>query len=716
MSSFGADDEVVQAPKPTAAFGANDTAFGADDAIEAAGPPMPDERNWLERTIGVPAPGTPEHADLLKQMKEVDQLGAPQALDPTSPNFAGWGKMGDRAVETGKLLPGAARNYADMASFGLADKGLAWLQGTSVKEQRKQTEQWAKEHPAEALGTKVLGVATPGVAAAKVVNLGLKAAKIAPKLIGKMLLGGAGASAFNASSEMGHTDSSDPYAYLEAAKKGATEDVHIPGINVDVPAAALGAAMPVAGKLVGAAGQFVSPYFQKAAPGLGKGATATLQGVTPSNLDQRVAALGPQGTLADTGPGMLGVSQGVHTNAMGGPTQEAMDQFLLDRAAGVPARLQKSGQTNLGLPQDPEVLAKSIKDVQSQVARPLYDQIWASKPPPVNIKPILNDIQSELQTATAGGREARALTKAHEYLTEQIQGGGRYPKTDAQSLHKAKGEIDDLIKEGSSELDIQPTSQSRAAKSLVNVHEALNSALKQQVPGYADASAKIAEYFDIRRALKEGTKVLGSEPARPQTFQQGFDARSPAAQQATREGMLADIDKAAGTNINDLGALSKKVGGELDWNRQNMQTAFGQQPTQNFVGDIGKERTFGNTKERIMGGSDTAARLAAAKNVERSQFPALSPGAPTLYGDIKNLGWGLLHKGYEALRGGYHGAQLDQLGKVMLAPDSPYRQELIRALMAGRGASQRAGQAISDAITNPALVSQLLYQGRPPQQ
>jgi hypothetical protein len=75
---------------------------------------------------------------------------------------------------------------------------------------------------------------------------------------------------------------------------------------------------------------------------------------------------------------------------------------------------------------------------------------------------------------------------------------------------------------------------------------------------------------------------------------------------------------------------------------------------------------------------------------------------------LQTLGTGI----YEGLRGMHRSAMTQQLGNLFTAPQSSYRDALIRALMAGKGAAQNAGQAASQAIANPAMISALISGGR----
>lgn len=676
----------------------------AEDQPKAQGKPVPagydpfaveptDNRNWFMRAIDPQPPAQPP------SWRET--LG----LDPSSESV-----LRPDAAQ-------AAKAIADSATFGLAAKGLGYLNPQSllpgdapsyeggVAAQRAELEKWQKENPGRALEAGLIGSALPGAAAGKAVGAGLRAADVTLKLPGQMALGSAGGALFGSASEAGHTDSDKWSDYGNAALKGAGEGPEVFGYKI--PNYAIGAAAPVAGKVAGAIGEYAAPYLQPSAPGLGKGATGVLQGVAPADLEQRLAQLGPQGTLADTGPGMLGVAQGVRTNAVGTPIQGAIDQPLIQRAAAAPERLQADIHANLGVPQDPEALANHIKEYQDAVLGPKYEALWNANPPSVNIRPILNDIKQKL--ATAPTSVARALNLAHDELSDTIQGGGTIPKTSAQALHEAKGELGDKIEFGATGLDIPKGSKANGA--LKTVYGQLNDALKQQVPGYADVTAEAEKYFNLRRAVASGTETLGSETAWPETFKKSFDAMEPAEQQALREGMTASVGSGVGRNLNDLASLKRLVGGDLDWNRANMGTAFGPQVPQNMADAIAREQTFANTNQAVRQGSDTAARLAGAKNVEPS---SQTFGSPTAYGDIKGLIRGLGNKAYEAIRGGYHGQKLNQLGDVITAPDSLYRQALVRALMAGRGASERAGQAIQGTVANPALISALMggYQSR----
>lgn len=704
MSNFWDNDPVAE-PSKGANFWDNDPEAGAAPAAApAAGP---DNRSWTEWLMGK----APNEQANQKFLAENPALSTGDALKEAA------GIPLDMTGDQFKAnAAGASRNILDSMTLGLGAKAIAGIGAATgsypsyeegLAAERSKTEQWAKENPGRAVETQILGALVPGGLAAKGVGAGMRAAGVVPNLLGKMALGGVGGATFGAASGAFHTDT-DLADAADAAKKGLTEGPKVFGVTV--PNAVIGAAAPVIGRAAGAVGSFMAPYFQKSAPGVGKAATAVLQDAIPTNAAQRLTELGPQATLADVSPSMLGVTQGTVQRAAGTPVADTIVGGLRERAAGAPARLQADIHENLGVPQDPEVLANHIKEYQDAVLAPKYQQLWDSNPPSVNIKPILKGIEEKL--ATAPTSVTRALNLAHQELTDSIQGGGYLPKSNAAALHEAKGELGDKIEFGASGLDIPKGSKANGA--LKDVYGQLNDALKTQVPGYSDVTAEAQKYFKLREALRNGTEVLGGESAWPETFKQTFSSLEPAAQQAIREGMASTVGKSVGRNINDLAPLKRLVGGDLDWNRANMTTAFGPQNTQNMANAVGREQTFADTLNKVAEGSQTAPRLAGERAVAQAQLPGIPrvPVNATMFG----TGMAALQRGgsaaYEALRGMHHGNVLGQLGQAVSQQASPYRDALVQALLAGKGLSERAGQSVSNLAGNPALAAALMASGR----
>ncbi len=741
MSTFGQDDEVTApATKPKAAFGASDTQFGANDApgeaaTSAAPAPWdqgPDKRNWFEQALGFPKDiqkwGELNPAPTMREtlgLPDVSQSGRKDRDEPTAYNFAG--------VPLAPDAPQAAKAIADSATFGLSAKGLGYLNpepaapgeapsyAGGVAKQRADLEKWQKENPGRALSAGFLGAALPGTAVAKGAKAGLEALRYTPSLIGKMLMAGTGAEAFNAASRAGHTEGT-PADYGEALKKGLGEPMTVPTPwgdvsskvptpwgDVTIPAGAVAAGIPLAGKALGAGASFLSPYFQKAAPGMGRAATGVAQDALPFNTPERLAELGPPATFSDVGPAALSTTRGVLQRSMGTPLQSDIENAFAERAKGAPTRLQEGTHANIGQPLDPKAMAEEIRKYGKTQTDPMYEDLWSGStpPPPVNVRTIVKQIEAEIPSASADVKTQ--LKFLHGELTEPIQGGGRFPKSDAKTLHNIKVGIGNKA-----DFDPRVPPGTVANGALKHYYGLLSDALDKHVPGYGAVTAEAKKYFDWVDALNKGFTTLGNKDAWPATFKKSFDAMSPAEQHLVQQGMASKAGQVVGGGGSpaDYPQMRKLLGGDLDFNRENLTHVIGPEKTADMVRRVDAEQTFADTNANLSSkiGSKTAGSLASGGGLAKAEMPALGQvsisASPTglLLRGAQNLG----NMAYDTLRGMQRAKMVEQLGRAFSTPPSP---ELIRALMAGKGHSERAREGAYNFATNPGLASGLLGYG-----
>ncbi len=386
---------------------------------------------------------------------------------------------------------------------------------------------------------------------------------------------------------------------------------------------------------------------------------------------------------------------------MGTPLQADIENSFAERAQGAPARLQEDIHGNIGDPQDPKALAAKIQDYGETQTDPMYKDLWSSSPPPVNVKPIIKEIEAEMPKASSDVR--KQLNYLHGELNDAIQGGGNLPKSDAETLHNIKKGIGDRA-----DFDQRVPAGTEANGTLKYYYGKLSDALKTQVPGYRDVTAEAKKYFDWADALKTGTETLGNKDAWPLTFKQKFDAMSPAEQYLVQKGMAAKAGQVVGTgNPSDYPQFRKLVGGDLDFNRENLNTVIGAEPTQNLVRAADREMTFDNTNTNISSvrGSKTAGSLSSGAAAEPQGKWPLNMTHLGLAGRVlQNVGEGI----YDHLRGMQRGAMNDQIGRGFSIPPS---QALVNALMQGKGMAERARQAAYNAVTNPGMAAALLGYG-----
>lgn len=661
-------------------------------------------------------------------------LGGNPELDPFDPRF--------NAQKFKENAGGAARNIFDAATFGLGDRLLAYGKsgpvvapdyskaqsllkrgdifgamnagnqalaaapsqpgqypdyGTAVAAERAKTAEWAKENPGGAFGAQIVGALAPGTGlargAARVVGEGAG-------LLGR-IIGGAGAGAlYGGASGAGHTDTS-----LSDAAKNAGQGAEL--------GALVGGGLPVLGSALGAGARAVANFAQPAVAGIGRGASALLRQAAGGQVPERLAQLGPEGTLADASPSMLGVAQGVATRP--GEGRDALVNALTARNDARNARLAQDVGTNLGPAQSPIEATQNLQ-AQRSLLHSYLPQIFAQAGP-VDTSSVLSTIGQGLTKAV--GPEATVLQKARNWLMDEIQvprgDGTSYPQilpvSDAERLQNAKMAIDTLIDRGDPGLGVPAGAVSKAQGAIGQVRSQLNQALRDQVPGYShvmDASSALARQMEN---IEAGTGALGGGQSAmwPQDLEARLAAMSPSERQAFQIGMRGDIENRVGTQANDLAALKRALGGEQDWNRAKMSTVFGEQPTRNVADAIGREQTFANTYADVARNSQTAQRMAGTQLVDETGNRNI-PLNMTMTGLAARAPQFLAQAIYRGITGARNEAVRGDLGRALSATGD-YRDALVNALLRGAQGAQDVS-SVRGAISSPQLAAALLAGAR----
>ena len=93
---------------------------------------------------------------------------------------------------------------------------------------------------------------------------------------------------------------------------------------------------------------------------------------------------------------------------------------------------------------------------------------------------------------------------------------------------------------------------------------------------------------------------------------------TPAERRGAQIGMGHDIRTVLGMQGNELSALRGKVGGDIGFNREKIRDTFGQPTVDELVQGVDRERAFSRSHGKIVEGSQTAQRGAAAKSLEEN--------------------------------------------------------------------------------------------------
>lgn len=520
---------------------------------------------------------------------------------------------------TSKTMSGLA-GAADMAAFGFADEmgaGMASAFGPNTYDQelsnaRQSLGTAQAENPYSYLGGQVAG-------------------GIASGLVTAPLMPGGGGPLIDRMARGGLAGAGQGTAYGFGSGEG--------GVKNRLTTAALNAA-------IGAGGGAAAPVLASGARGIYNwganklansdaisGISSAAQRYLVNNLaDPQVMTamrgkldeLGPDATFADVSPEWLGVARGAaarpETRGLVVPPLEA-------RQAAANARLGSALDENLGRAIIPSQVDDALAQGQEAIAA-RYPQVMRGGSA-VDTQPLANALDSEF--VRVRGPQQEAVQRVRRMLnipgTDQLD-------PNPNTLLSTRNAIDGLF---ATETNPQVIRQLSAARQQVDDE------LARVVPGIKEVDAPFAELARQRQALTQGRTILNNEASamRPQELQdiltqgglpEGQMVGPSAASMRARQGVRAEIDRAVGTNANDVTALKKIVRGEGDWNREKLGMMFGQDRANNALSAIDREVRFGDTANRVTRGSDTAMASRFGKFLDDTENAGTVPTDSTLLG------------------------------------------------------------------------------------
>lgn len=527
--------------------------------------------------------------------------------------------------------------------FGLGDRARAGIgalvgdgsYGANLKQEQAQSGQFRQDHP---ILDPVLE-ATGSVAA----PLGAVGAAARGATLGAKTLLGAGAG--GAIGGVQGAASSPDWTDLPQVAKDAYHSALANGL--------FGAAIPAGGQLIGAGVRGVSNAVRGAADGMSRGASghliSALEADTPAGVRQSLTELGPEGMLADTGPAMLGKTQGASLNS--DEARSIAQSALRARDQGTNARVAGDVNAALGPAEDPQTVTNAIAAHRTATDNVNYPAAL-NNAPPVRTAPILTDLEDMIRQAPVGGMENRALSNLRDMMMTTERRARMDPnapgrqamdargnllfddvpvsQNDAGVLHKVKGEIDNVINYDAPGLGVPAGALARQQGALKQIRGRLNEALERQVPGYASANVASAALARRGEAVDQGTQYLGSGKTTPspERFAGDFAQREPGEQIAFSKGSRGEIDRQLGTKLNDLQALKQVLQGEGGWNTAKLATVHGADAAQRLVDSVDRNIRYRGTFNKVNENSQTAQRTAAAnamKPVPPDEVPLINP-------------------------------------------------------------------------------------------
>ena len=587
-----------------------------------------------------------------------------------------------RALENGVMLGLGDRARAVIDSGVEAIGGGGFNYGANLKKQQGETESFAKAHPIAAPVLEGVGgvIAPIGV---------LSAAAKGTGMLGKIGYGGAAGAGVGAG--MGALGSKDWTDLPQVAKDTAIGG----GAGLVIG----GAVAPVAAG-IGASYRGVRNMFNGRADGLSRGAGAHLVSAVeadgPDAVRARLAQLGPDAMLLDTGPSLLGKGQGAALNS--DEARSALFTPLTARDASTNGRIMGDVNRALGPAEDPVTVTNAIRAHRSAVDGQNYGAAFANAPA-VNPSNVVAELGQMLPNSV--GMETRALTNLRDML--MVERDGRLVmQSNPQVLHKIKGELDNVIQYNEPGLGVPAAALSRQQGALVRLRGMLNDTLESQVPGYARANAASAALATRAEAVGTGTQILGSGKtiASPERFAAEFEPLDQGTKIALAKGSRGNIERVLGTKANDLQALRTELQGEGGWNTAKLATVHGQDAADALTATVDRNLAFRNTHNKIVENSQTAQRTAAANAMK----PQPVGDAPLLAPSTTAVGL-LLGGGKKAANAAYKALLPDStrsFGEVarVLSSQGAERDQMLQSIVDAIGrrkANEGGGKAVGNA-------------------
>ncbi|WP_157083725.1 hypothetical protein [Bradyrhizobium manausense] len=428
----------------------------------------------------------------------------------------------------------------------------------------------------------------------------------------------------------------------------------------------LGGAAPVVGHAVGKGISAVMNREGTAGTAAGKVLNALERdGVTPANLQSRLDAIGPQAMIADVGPNAM--QQAAVIAASPGAGQQTIRAAIEARNAGASGRVTNAVNGVMGGPVNYGQIESSIIQRRSNAARPLYDQAYQIPLPPIP------EVQEVLNTPTGRAAAARAARLSRDE-------GIPFDPNSVRGVDLIKRTLDDVVSMG------QRTGRNNEARIIANLRDRLVSAVDNQVPEYAMARDAYAGESAIRDALQAGRNLF-SDSLSPQQIGDQLVGMTAGERDAFLQGARAQIQTIMGTARNDSSRVRQLL--QKGFNQEKLEMVLGPQAANDLMRQVGFETTAANTSHRVIGNSETAARVAGRED--------LTPGSSGLgirdsfaaggmMGAARGVGLKLMDRAIEAVQTGRQRAIEGAMADI-LTLQGPDRQRAIDAVI--RAAQQR---------------------------
>ena len=466
----------------------------------------------------------------------------------------------------------------------------------------------------------------------------------------------------------------------------------------------LGAAGPYVGRGVGAvyrAGRDAvrnSSTAQKAAHSVWQ--MLEDNGLTLADARAAIRRIGNDGSLGDIAPGMQVEAAGTATADSG--AQSIMAGRYGARDAGMPNRVGAHLDEAFGPFTDPSIIEDSVRATKRSTG-PAYR---LSEQHVVDSEGAIEAIRRLQRTYGPNSETGQALQR---YLSQLVDDRGNVIGQ-GNIVHGVRQEIDAALRRGN-----LPNSGP-----FQEVRDALDEALKGQIPGFREADATWSGAQRVQEAFDYGQREVMSRNTYPGQHARRWDRMTDAEKAATRQGVRADLEMSTvsgapnaglkaerrlSQNMNDL-----KVGPMIDEIRpggfQRLRDALDAEQTMRETNDLvqatrgSRTAPVGQAAERRWGRGGSGILEGLRDAAGQAATAAAAGGVPGAIGSVIAQG---ASAGFQrALRAmtGVNPRVIAEAGDILsrMGPEAIRSIDQIEQVLAARGISADQARAIAGGV------------------
>ncbi len=423
--------------------------------------------------------------------------------------------------------------------------------------------------------------------------------------------------------------------------------------------AVIGAAAPVVGQAVGRGVSAVINRGGAEGAGAGKVLSALERdAIAPQDLQSRLSALGPDAMIADIGPNVT--QQAATIAASPGKGQQTVRAAIDARNAGASDRVGDAVDYAMGGRVNVGQLERDIVARRSQAAAPLYDQAYRTP------LPAIPEVQEVLNTPAGKMAAARAAKLSQNE-------GIPFDPNSVRGVDLVKRTLDDVVSMG------QRAGRNNEARIIAGLRDKLVNAVDSHVPEYAMARDAFAGESAIKDALASG-RTLFKDTLTPEQLNDTLSRMTVSERDAFLQGARSSIQTVMGTARSDAAAVRTLF--KKGFNQEKLEMVLGQPAADRLLKQVGFETTAANTSQRVIGNSETAARVAGREDLSPSSTGLGirdSYAAGGLMGAARGVGLKLVDKAIDAVRSGRQKAIEGTMADI-LTMSGPDRQKAIAAV------------------------------------